>query len=279
MVRKIKANKGVIKGRMKRAMASIKKPIGTRRFFRAHGSREKWNAVSQIDLRLSLATDVAFVDFTLPEMFNNYLGQKLIIKDSSGRSLIGYIKAVGTGETLGSEELLNTTYENLTNVFSYQATRLSVPGGQVGNCLEITLTKSYGQGTQAIPGSKFGGLYYTVGYIKRGTADEAVKVVQENTTWKNLLWMRTDSTTWQQVSGYCTCSATNKLNFIIVACTSSIGHTLYGDEDSVKQVLTPAVTGCTITTLADGSDYNWASEETGFNRNDEHGYTYLILDE
>jgi hypothetical protein len=48
------------------------------------------------------------------------------------------------------------------------------------------------------------------------------------------------------------------------------------DNVTIKQVLTPSATGVTITSTADGSTYNWASKEEGFNYNDDSGYSYEI---
>ena len=44
----------------------------------------------------------------------------------------------------------------------------------------------------------------------------------------------------------------------------------------IKQVLTPSATGVTITSTPNGSTYNWASKEAGFNYNDANGYTYQL---
>jgi hypothetical protein len=48
------------------------------------------------------------------------------------------------------------------------------------------------------------------------------------------------------------------------------------DTVSVKQRLTPSVTGVTQTSQPGGSTYIWASIESGFNYNDAGGYTYEI---
>ena len=38
----------------------------------------------------------------------------------------------------------------------------------------------------------------------------------------------------------------------------------------------PSTTGVIITSTPDGSTYNWASKEEGFNYNDASGYSYSI---
>ena len=48
------------------------------------------------------------------------------------------------------------------------------------------------------------------------------------------------------------------------------------DDYSVRQVLTPSATGVTITSTANGSIYDWTSEDAGFNP-DAANYTYSIV--
>jgi hypothetical protein len=80
---------------------------------------------------------------------------------------------------------------------------------------------------------------------------------------------------WTQIVLYTTSALANPNAWIGYSGDVS-GKTSLFDTASAKQVLTPSSTGVTITSAANGSTYNWASEDSGFNRNDSSGYTYSI---
>ena len=63
--------------------------------------------VTLANSRLSLVAGTAFVDFSSAGTLTPYLNGKLTVTDSAGKKAIGYLKAAGTGETLG--DVLNTT--------------------------------------------------------------------------------------------------------------------------------------------------------------------------
>ena len=60
-------------------------------------------SVTRTNMKISAIDGTAFVDFSAADVLTNYLGGKLIITDSAGKKLIGYIKAAGSGETLSDE--------------------------------------------------------------------------------------------------------------------------------------------------------------------------------
>ena len=68
-------------------------------------------AVTQANMRLSTTTGVAFVDFSSAGALTNYLGYQLVITDSTSKTITGYIKAAGTGETYGSPQGANPGME------------------------------------------------------------------------------------------------------------------------------------------------------------------------
>ena len=54
------------------------------------------------------------------------------------------------------------------------------------------------------------------------------------------------------------------------------GNVFYVKNVSFRQLVSPSTTGVTITSTADGSTFNWATKEEGFNYNDASGYTYQL---
>jgi hypothetical protein len=79
--------------------------------------------------------------------------------------------------------------------------------------------------------------------------------------------------TWTEFSGYYTPPSGS----IFISCGRSLsGNAWLTDNVTIKQVLTPSATGVTITSTPDGSTYNWATKEEGFNYNDASGYSYEI---
>jgi hypothetical protein len=55
--------------------------------------------VTAANMRISAVDGTAFVDFTAADVLTGKLGSLLVIKDSAGAAIQGFIKAAGTGET------------------------------------------------------------------------------------------------------------------------------------------------------------------------------------
>jgi hypothetical protein len=236
--------------------------------------------VSQANMRLSLINGDAFVDFGATNSLTPYIGGKLTITDSSGHTLIGYIKAAGTGETYGSQLMNNTDFSTTNNLNAYNATIASVSGGQSGNALQVALAngQSYGnaENTFATPN---GALIKTSAYFEEPTtayqlaqfaiADGGFTVLNGGNIFPG--------TSWGQDTLYATTDSTSSLQ--VYGVFNSTGEDVNVDTASTVQVLTPSATGVTITTSATSSVYNWTSETPGFNANDPGGYTYTISNE
>jgi hypothetical protein len=86
--------------------------------------------------------------------------------------------------------------------------------------------------------------------------------------------------TWTEFSGYYTPPYIDDRpgygNIFISCGRYASGNAWLTDNVTIKQVLTPSATGVTITSTPDGSTFNWATKEDGFNCNDESGYSYSI---
>lgn len=240
-------------------------------------------SVTQADMRLSIVDGTAFVDFSAASVLTDYLGFRLEISDSAGKKLIGYIKAAGTGETYGSEILTNTTFEDISGFDTSTCSVASVSGGQTGNCLEITVTAGNANGGILSPsgfytGGSSGSLYKYTGYTKNGTGTAVFSSTSQydGSTYESIGAVDFNvSTSWTSFTLYSTSKVgTQWLSFSNLV----VGDGLTGlvDTVSAKQITASSTTGVTITSTAGGTTYNWASEESGFNRNDSSGYTYLI---
>ena len=59
--------------------------------------------VTQANMKISAVDGTAFIDFSAADVLTLKLGHLLRVRDSAGRAIQGFIKAVGTGETLDTE--------------------------------------------------------------------------------------------------------------------------------------------------------------------------------
>ena len=232
-------------------------------------------SVTRANSRLSLVDGTAFVDFSAAGTLTAYLGQKLTITDSANKKATGYIKAAGTGETLGSELVTNGGFDSDTTGWRPQSCTIdSVAGGQSGNCLQITVSETGQAASYTDVTASVGGLYRASMYVKSGTSGNESYLLQLWFNEKNLYVVGTSSGVWVEAVLYAVSTYTTP-NVQPYKYGTTIGTMLF-DTVSFKQVLTPSATGVTITSTPNGTTYNWTSIESGFNYNDASGYTYTI---
>ena len=236
---------------------------------------------TRANTKISAVDGSAFVDFsesaylTLPE----HRGCKLTVTDSAGKKLVGYIKAAGTGETYGSELITNGDMEA-----GDPPTGWSPSGGSTLSSVADERTSGSGsksmnavRGTSQTPAFNAAtaislGLYRCSAWYRNIDAISVYAAFSGGMG--GLTLASTASTDWTYGEAYGTSTTTiAQGNAFLVGAVGVQGRY---DDMSQKQVLTPAVTGVTITSTADGSTFNWASKEAGFNYNDASGYTYTI---
>jgi hypothetical protein len=231
--------------------------------------------VTQANMKLSTINGAAFVDFSGSDsgaLTSAAAGSMIVITDHSGNTVSGYIKSVGTGQTYGSQLLSNTAFSNTTGVSTSGATVSSVTGGQSGNALQVAVT-SYGFGYEPLAATTGQLLYFTT-YCKLGTATAYnASFGLMDSGFSTFQAMGVSTSTWTQYSVYGTATMSTMYAQFIV---NGSGLNSLFDTASVAQVLTPATTGVTITSTANGSTYNWASVGGSFNLHDSNGYTYTI---
>jgi hypothetical protein len=234
-------------------------------------------SVTSSNTKLSAADGTAFVDFSTANVLTDYVPYKgkLTITDSTGKKLVGYIKAAGTGETLGANVLTNGDMESFTGwtqgrgALSAETTD-KIEGAQSG---KFTLTYTTGYFTKQ-PAWSPDCLYAIDGFIKNLTIDTMYIEVGPLGNRKRIFPRSVPPSTWTEFSGYYTPPTSSATSMFLGYGLS--GNAWLTDNVTIKQVLTPSTTGVTITSTPDGSTYNWESQESGFNYNDESGYTYAI---
>ena len=215
-------------------------------------------SVSLSNMKLSLADGIAFVDFSLASVLTDYLGSKLTITDSAGKKAIGYIKAVGTGETY-SDELVTSNWDNATFT-------TWTPG--IGSLIT--------RAARAIPNG------YCYHYEGSSLAGKLVKCINTVTfSVGDVAHWQIDMCQYPNINalsfddnGTSYKTAQSNFNCLRVSASAAVDFSL--TSFSAQYVLTPSATGVTIVSTPGGAIQNWESIETGFNYNDVNGYTYLI---
>lgn len=236
-------------------------------------------SVTRANSRLSLVDGTAFVDFSAADVLTDYIGKRIVITDSAGKKAVGYIKAAGTGETLGSELVTNGGFDSdTTGWIPHNCTIASVAGGESGNCLELTVESTRESSTTSDVSVTIGKLYRFSSYAKSGTSGDTgyyLQVYLDGATPQGSRY-RVSSGAWVSVNVYVTAPKTTTSAYVQLYKADTIIGTKLFDTVSFKQVLTPSATGVTITSTPNGTTYNWTSIESGFNYNDASGYTYTI---
>jgi len=239
-------------------------------------------SVTLANSRLSLVDGTAFVDFSAAGTLTAYLGQKLTITDSANKKAVGYIKAAGTGETLGDELVTNGGFDSDTTGWHIGSSALlaSVAGGESGNCLQITENGAASPYASTGMSVVQGALYKSNYSVKQGTSSTYRMYITGTSIYESypMLADRTSTSEWvAQGPWYRVPIGTGTAWFVLynIAAQGS-GLTHLFDSATFKQVLTPSATGVTITSTPNGTTYNWTSIESGFKYNDASGYTYTI---
>lgn len=226
--------------------------------------------------KISAAAGYAFIDFGDAAIFANHIAShsKLVITDSAGKKLTGYIKAAGTGETYGEELITNGDFEDgLTGwTLNSNANASVVPDGAGGNWLKLTqkVLTTYAQIFQ----SKTGDTGYLLrGNIGRVSASHNISLVFSITgQYPEKIIPSGEST---DISLYVNAWATT-VTLIINIATRSYFTTAHVDSVSLHRVLTPSATGVTITSTPGGDIFDWASKDDDFNYYDASGYTITL---
>lgn len=247
--------------------------------------------IARDTLKISAADGVAFVDPSSDAVasaaflaaVNNHDAIEITSK-TDGKKMHGYVKAAGTGETYGAERVKNPTFDaDATSWSQYGCTLTSSypAGGGHNNDYGILTSKGSGEEHGTSPFilqliiMPTGCLCTVGGHIKNGN-----KPNQEVRIYKTFdghgCAVGFSSSSWSEIRGYFTETGYN--SFYIQAMQLSVANeTVFIDEIFCRQVLTPSVTGVTITSTPGGDTQNWADIEAGFDFYDAAGYDWEII--
>ncbi len=208
-------------------------------------------SVTQTNMRISAVAGTSFVDFSVADVLTSKLGYLLVVKDSSGRKIQGWIKAAGTGET---------STESITGWGT--ATGMDTLTVNVnGHDIDAAINSSGDGYFRTSPAFTLMALYKINGATTDNSAQGLPNYEFNNT-----------------VLGT---SVTNLYRTLIDATRLYIQ--IYRGSPynisalcSALRVLTPSTTGVTITSTKGGAVYNFANKSSSFNYNDSSDYTYEI---
>jgi hypothetical protein len=199
---------------------------------------------------------------------------RVVITDSAGLRLQGYVFGRGTAESYASESVTNGTFETGSPPASWEytpagggAASADVPTGGGTQSLQITRDASAGQAQQTIADLAAGKLVYFSGAFKRGTGTSVAARLGLTV----VLATRT-VTSWATLTAYRVVATETFLRLLV---SGSAGQTGLFDNISLRQVTGPPATGLLICAGVGSAVRNWTSEETSFNRNDS-AYTVQI---
>lgn len=234
--------------------------------------------VSNQNARISLAAGRAFCDLVGEDLSGYADGAHIVvITDSAGKTLRGWLGSVGGGATVSDERLTNGGFTSSTSGwFPGDCTLASVAGGEAGNALEITRTggtyQVAGQTVAAAPGE----LLRLTAYVKSGTSgnENSMVAISDGSGVTNVVLA--SSGVWQQNTVIWRVALAQATTTAWLNKATATAGTMLFDTASLVHILTPSATGATVMTTRSGMERAWISEESGFNRNDASGYSYSV---
>lgn len=198
-------------------------------------------------LRISAVDGTAFID-NAAALTPYADGAKYIeIIDSAGANLTGWLEAVGTGETLGSELITNGDFDT------------DLSGWTVSN-----------------PGGSFGWIWDSGRAILSSVAVTKNRTLSQSVLQVLGLHATSFTTTGGDLLVFPGIGFSNEYTFsngtftLVVTATNvnaqffSLIENTTLDSASIKQILTPSTSGATIVSAKNGSTNNFASVEAGF---------------
>ena len=230
------------------------------------------------NFKLSSIDGTAFIDLGSSVNIAQYISGTplLTIADSAGAEITGYIKAAGTGETYDAEEVPNPTMEDADPPTLWNAVggatlarvadeRTGGAGSYSISCFRGTSDTAAWDGTIS---PSVGGLFRLNLWVKSPdmTYNDVVGLYDQAFYYEEI------GQTWTEVTHYINYVATNSVTLRAKYASYEVRF----DDVSLKQVLTPSTSGVTITSTADSTTYNWATQAGGFDYHDENGYTYTV---
>jgi len=212
------------------------------------------NAAGTAAIRISSVDGTAFVDTadaTLAAALAANAGKYLIITDASGRYLKGWIKAAGTGETLGADVLAGFDFTS-----GWGTTDAAIVDANTFNAT-----------------SEYGFVYklnvFTQGSLYKGSFDAVNSAGVSEVRQSGGARLLADGET----GSYYNAAAVSRTILIRSNAISTVDVATL----TLEPVLTPSTDGCTIVSTKGGTTYNFESKDASFTYN-ATSYTYTIYD-
>ena len=236
-------------------------------------------SVTAANLKLSTIAGTALVDFNASGLLCPYLNDKITITDGSAHTVVGWIKACGSSETLGSELLANTTFNDTTGLTAPNATLSSVTTGDCssqpsGHCLQTAATSTNGGGAFEGSALTVGYLLKATGFYKKGTESTLAYFTLFRSGFGALATVSGTPSTLTAATLYGTSTASATFGLQLSNFTN--GQTAMFATVSMKQVTAPSSTGVTIVSTQGGSTFNWASVNASFVYNGAVTYAITV---
>ena len=189
--------------------------------------------------------------------------------DGAGKKAAGYLGAVGAGETLGIEELLNPSFDiDTSNWTAYNSSIASIVGGQSGKCLEVNqaVNPSLAYQNTASPLIALK-LYKQNAYVKSGTSGNEQFDIRVYANGSYLSQLGISSSSWVLYSHYYNLVVGDSFSQCALIKVGATVGTMLFDEANLKRVTDPPSTAVHIVSSLNGTVRNWASVESGFDPN------------
>ena len=198
--------------------------------------------------RINLTDGAAFFDLGIADILTNYVGYYLVVRDSAGKTIEGWIKAAGTAEVLGSEAFTDPTFD--VNAAWTKGTGWSVTGGKAV-ATNVDRTQIYE--TIALTG----GQLYKLVLVCDSTDGDAHKGYYHGLLGDSQYITGT-------LNGYYTPTATGNKNIGIRGGVKFNYLTATFTSISLKPATAPGTTGVTIVNSYGGTTQNWLVKTSGF---------------
>ena len=198
-------------------------------------------------LRISAVDGAAFIDACpswITDLADN--GHLIEIYDASNRMLAGVLAAVGTGETLGGELVVNGTFDADTDWT--KGTGWSIAGGVAAH------TGANGTNIYQTPSKTVGGLYFLSLAVNATSAIVGMYVAT------NAFYPIALETTTGARTGYGTWPSAAARAGMYAGANAECNV----DNASMKQVLTPSATGAVIVSAKGGAVENFKARNANF---------------
>lgn len=250
--------------------------------------------ITQANCLKSLIDGNAFVDIGVD--LSAYAGAdsgdhiyELIIKDSAGKAIKGYIGASGGGETLGSELAPDNCCTSLQTEADNTNGYVVGGGGELGassGAFAQSGSYSLKLNNNASPSLRFSASVFSQKmaikydyYYYVDTGDPAWHI--DNRIGEGGTAFRTTPIvkgTWTNVVNKGTADNANPAQGWLrwENAGLSVANGIYFDSVSIKQITDCSTDGVHILSTKDGSTQNWNFEDAAFDYNDAGNYTYEI---